>query len=313
MAVRNGMPFLPQTLASIEAQSYPHHRILVWDNGSTDGTVQELAKWIPSRLSGDIIAGNPLGLGASRAALVNAAQTELCAWSDAEDLSHPERIAKQVKFLREQPDAVLVGSQIETIDNEGRPHPQVWAAPTDDAEVRWATRWTPKNLQPSWLFRRGKVLQAGNYRDNKPIEDHDLLVRLSMLGRLANHPEVLLKYRRHAAGVTANVIDHFLQYRTCALLNADILFPGFPPEKAMYLWDRVAKTESTQPAKLSDLSLLKKAAESLADAVGADRAYFLHNEFYKNQSYHLKRRVMKSLGLGGVWHLRQKFAQAMRR
>jgi glycosyltransferase involved in cell wall biosynthesis len=305
MAVRNGMPFLPQTLASIEAQTYPHHSILVWDNGSTDGTLEELAKWIPSRLAGTVIGNNPLGLGASRAALVNLARTEFIVWHDADDLSHPERIAKQVSYLQENPDTVLVGSQIETIDDRGNPHPWSWEAPLDDAEIRWATRWTPKILTGASMFRRSKVIQAGNYRDTKPTEDHDLLVRLSLFGRMPNHPEALFKYRRHGAAITTNVADHFLQYRTCALLNANILFPGFSPERAMYLWDQVARLNSDQPAKPSDLFLLWRAAKALAAALGEDPSYFRSNAFFNEQEYHLKRRILQSLGLGSLWRFRQ--------
>jgi glycosyltransferase involved in cell wall biosynthesis len=40
LAVRNGMPFLPETLASIEAQTYRDWQVLAWDNGSADGTVE---------------------------------------------------------------------------------------------------------------------------------------------------------------------------------------------------------------------------------------------------------------------------------
>ncbi len=49
--VKDGMPYLPETLASIEAQTYRNWQILSWDNGSTDGTVAELHKWIPSRMA----------------------------------------------------------------------------------------------------------------------------------------------------------------------------------------------------------------------------------------------------------------------
>ena len=48
--VLNGMPYLRQTLASLEAQSFRDFVVLLWDNGSGDGTVAEAQKWIPARL-----------------------------------------------------------------------------------------------------------------------------------------------------------------------------------------------------------------------------------------------------------------------
>jgi glycosyltransferase involved in cell wall biosynthesis len=77
--VRNGMPYLPETLTSIENQTYQGWGVLVWDDGSTDGTMEELKKWIPHRLPGQIMSGAPLGVGGALAKLVEASQTEYCA------------------------------------------------------------------------------------------------------------------------------------------------------------------------------------------------------------------------------------------
>ena len=49
LPVKNGMPYLPETLASIAAQTCGDYQVLAWDNGSTDTTIEELRSWIPSR------------------------------------------------------------------------------------------------------------------------------------------------------------------------------------------------------------------------------------------------------------------------
>src|SRR5438270_212199 len=98
MPVKNGMPHLPATLQSIEAQTYQNWEVLVWDNGSTDGTLEELQRWIPSRLPGRIVSAEPLSLGTSLARLVEAAETELCARIDADDVNYRERLEKQEEF-----------------------------------------------------------------------------------------------------------------------------------------------------------------------------------------------------------------------
>lgn len=310
MVVKNGMPFLRQTLASLAGQTYPNAQILVWENGSTDGTLEELRRWIPAKLPGVIYTDRPLDLGASRAALINIAKTELCAWNDADDISHPERLAKQVSFLQKNPDAALVGAQVQLIDEQDRPLSTAWGAPIEDAEVRWATRWIPKNLTGASIVRRSKIIEAGNYRDNKPIEDHDMLIRLSLFGRLPNLPDTLLQYRRHSLSITANVDDHFHNFRRCAALNADILFPGIPGEKAMQIWNSVADVHSEEPASAQDLYLFNKSTRILAKALGEDPSYFRENAFFKDQLFHLKRRAVKTIGLGGIWRLRQKLVRA---
>lgn len=99
MSVRNGMPYVSETLASIAAQTYANHKILVWDDCSTDGTLEVLRKWVPDCIPGHIFAGHSLRLGPSLAFLVEQADTELCARIDADDISLPDRLEKQVAFL----------------------------------------------------------------------------------------------------------------------------------------------------------------------------------------------------------------------
>jgi glycosyltransferase involved in cell wall biosynthesis len=43
----NAMPYFPEALASLEAQTFRHFEVILWDNGSSDGTVEEARRWIP--------------------------------------------------------------------------------------------------------------------------------------------------------------------------------------------------------------------------------------------------------------------------
>lgn len=311
MPVRNGMPYLPETLASLESQTYTNHTLLVWDNGSTDGTLDELKRWIPSRLQGRVIADRPLGLGASLAALVETAQTEFCARTDADDLSVPNRLEKQLAYLQSDPDAAAVGTQVDFIDEDSRLMPDPWIFPTDDAEIRWGTRWRPLNLHGTFLFRRDKVLEAGNYRDCKPMEDHDILIRLSRVGHLPNLPDRLYQWRRHSRSVTTQIPDHHDYHRECARINGDILFPGVPAANAMRLWDLLYHANKAEPASLSDLRLLNRAAKALAKALGEEEHYFMRNAFFLEQRYHLRQRCMEALGLRPVLNLKRRLQAAI--
>lgn len=310
MPVRNGMPYLPLTLASIQAQTYPHHRLLVWDNGSSDGTVEELKRWIPARLKGDVITGRPLSLGASLAALVEAARTEFCARVDADDISVPERLAKQIEFLRVDSQACAVGSQVDFIDSEGRLLDGAWVLPTDDAEIRWGTRWRPLSLHATFLFRRSKVLEAGNYRAHSPVEDHDLLIRLGMTGRLPNLPEKLYRWRRHSGSVTCQIPDHHEYHREAALMNIGILFPPLKRKQALRLWDVLYAYSEPGSARITDLRLLRYAARGLAKAVGENATYFEGTKLYCEQRWHLRQRCLNAMGLRPLVLLKRKLQSA---
>ena len=58
--ILNAMPYLTEALASLEAQTFRSFEVCLWDNGSTDGSVEEAQRWIPGRLRGRVVCGNPL-------------------------------------------------------------------------------------------------------------------------------------------------------------------------------------------------------------------------------------------------------------
>ncbi|MBA2380074.1 MAG: glycosyltransferase [Blastocatellia bacterium] len=279
------MPYIRETLASIYDQTYRDWEIIVWDNGSTDGTLEELKKWIPGKLPGKIVRDRPLSLGRSLAALVEMASTDLCARIDADDLCHPERLEKQVAFMRENPQVGLLGTRFERVDPEGKPLSLVLNSPYDDADLRWNLRWGNGICHPSVMFRRSAVLAAGNYHDCMPYEDYDLWLRMSTITEVGLVPEVLLKYRIVPTGVMGGgSIDPKPAINKGAGKNASILFGDMDPSAALKIRNRVAHDrQNTEPAKLRHLIDHRRAAASAALSVGKPPSYFRNTDLYLEQ------------------------------
>jgi glycosyltransferase involved in cell wall biosynthesis len=202
LPVKNGMPYLTEALASIEAQTFDDWEVLAWDNGSTDGTVEELRTWIPARLPGRIVAGYQLGLGASLRELVLLAETKLCARMDADDVNMPDRLRTQVEFLHAHPDIAVIGTQALLLDQDGRECGPLYRLPATHQDIVNALLWGHVFWHPSVMFRREAVLQAGNYRD-VAMEDFDLWMRMALCHRLANLEADLLQFRLHDQSTTA--------------------------------------------------------------------------------------------------------------
>ena len=203
LPVKNGMPFLPETLASIEAQTYRDWEILAWDNGSTDRTVEELQKWIPSRLPGRVITGQPLSLANSLAEMVKQCKTEFCARIDADDVNVPERLSTQVAFLLAHSEVAVVGSQINRLDKHGVNQGRDIPLPVYHDDIVLFMLASCGLSHPTVLFRRSAVLQVGNYRESVGhAEDYDLWLRVAVHHRLANFPMPLLYYRVHDKSCT---------------------------------------------------------------------------------------------------------------
>ena len=242
LPVKNGMPFLPETLASIQAQTYRDWEILAWDNGSTDGTIEELRRWIPARLPGRIVTDRPLGLGASLAQMVLHCETELCARIDADDINIPERLERQVAFLCAHSDVAAVGSQMSLIDKHGNCRGEAGALPLRHSDIVHFNLHGNGMAHPTVLFRRSAVLEAGNYRDVGPInvEDYDLWLRMSAQHQLANLDVPLLRYRIHDRSVTQIAIaqNKLIDAMNARFYEQALLVYGFPEDEARMLRER---------------------------------------------------------------------------
>ncbi len=301
------MPFLRETLASVAAQTYRNQKLLVWDDCSDDGSLEELQRWIPERIPGRIFSGRSMRLGPSLAFLVEQADTELCARIDGDDIALPHRLQSQVDYLRAHPQVGILGSRVQTIDENNR-EIELWNYPIEDAELRWIMRWTVQILHPTLLFRKSVILQAGNYPDFK-VEDSALWIRCCPLTEIHNLPDVLLLYRRTQNSQTGAIEDWMPLNRSVATYCASFLFPGIGnPQHAMELWEATHQWQTHLPVKFQYLRELKKAAVLLARQSGKPDSYFQNTPTYRLQRYHLKRRLLENCGLGFLVRLRARVA-----
>lgn len=302
MPVRNAMPYLRQTLASVLAQSYPALRLIVWDNGSTDGTVAELQRWVPTRVPGRVITGKPLPLGRCRAALVELAETELCAWFDADDVYAADRVEAQVNAIQRQPDAALVSGAMRIIDRDGKPTGEVRRGPTGDAETRWALRFSNPIAQPASMFRRSAVLNAGNYPDVPGEEDYEMWLALSLRSRLVCMQQVVMDYRVH----DSNITHRFNEQREQHLADRrrrlhHLLLPGFGLDETQRLYESLCPHRLV-PVTRDDIDRLERAAQAVARASGIEDEQIRATDLFRSQRLNLRTRLLKQrVGMRQVW------------
>lgn len=199
MPVYNARRYLRQAVGSILGQSFADFELVAVDDGSTDDSLAILREYqAADRRIQTVTRPNTGIVGALNDALATA-RGEFVARMDSDDIAAPHRFGRQVAFLREHPDHVLVGSQVMLIDPDGAP-----LCPKRDTEytherIDWAhlhQRWPL--VHPSVMMRREAVNAVGGYRtEYQTLEDLDLFLRLGEIGRLASLPEVLLYYRLH--------------------------------------------------------------------------------------------------------------------
>jgi hypothetical protein len=197
MPARNVERYLDASVESMLRQSFADFELVAFDDGSTDGTAARLEAWAARDARLRVVrSSRPLGLVGSSNAAVRASRAPLVARMDADDVSHPDRLRRQMALLAMRPDVVLVGTLFEGIDAAGR-------------RVRSRDRWRLLRRSPfapfphgSILFRREAFEAAGGYHDGSEFwEDLSLYRRLAARGRVLVIPEALYQYRFHATNV----------------------------------------------------------------------------------------------------------------
>ena len=207
LPVYNGSPYFRAAVDSVLAQTFEDFECLILDDGSTDDSAQ-IADELASRDARvRVIHSENRGLVASLNTLVEAARGEFIARMDADDLCMPTRLERQVEFLRRHPDTVCVGSSYWMMDEAGRTITQI-LPPLDDASIQdQALRGHSTISHPSAMLRTAALRRLGGYRAAYfPAEDLDLWLRLGELGRLANLPQPLIRYRVHAGSISARAV-----------------------------------------------------------------------------------------------------------
>jgi glycosyltransferase involved in cell wall biosynthesis len=200
----DGEAYIREAVDSVLAQTHRDFELLILDDGSRDGSlaiVQDFARRDP-RVR--VIARENRGLTATLNELLAAADGELVARMDADDVCLPDRFARQIAFLAEHPEVVCVGGDAEMIDEQGR-FLTVLRLPEDDAEIqRQALVGYAPLFHPAAMIRRRVLVAIGGYRKEYwPAEDLDLWLRLGEAGALANLPGPVLRYRLHADSISA--------------------------------------------------------------------------------------------------------------
>jgi glycosyltransferase involved in cell wall biosynthesis len=201
--ILNAMPYLTEALASLDAQTFKDFEVCLWDNGSADGSAEEARRWIPARLKGRVVSGNPLPLHECLAQMVQDARTEFIARMDGDDVCLPERFEKQIQYLNQNPDVAVLGAQCLPIDARGIQLDEQLHFPESFVGILSKFMIGNAVLHPSVCFRKSSILEAGNYKlYEKPCEDLDLWLRVASVYEIRSLPDPLLKYRLHESSVT---------------------------------------------------------------------------------------------------------------
>ena len=204
MSVYNGEQFLASAIESILAQSLTDFEFLILDDGSSDGSWSILQDYAGRDDRIRLIRRENKGLIVSLNELIAAATAPLLARMDCDDISMPDRFARQVAFLEANPDYGVVGSQRFNIDEQGQQLPMAGPDYALDHQQFLSNIGKESLLcHSSVMMRRDLVRAVGGYHAAfRHCEDFDLWLRLSNLTKLCSMSEKLVCYRHSADQVS---------------------------------------------------------------------------------------------------------------
>mgnify|MGYP001210695719 CR=1 FL=1 len=229
MPVFNATPYLSQAIESVLNQTLTNFEFIIIDDHSTDDS-WKIIKSYARRDSRIRIFRNRLNLGVSTTSniAISLARCKYLARMDADDISTPDRLEKQYKYLKSNPNTIVVGGQCTIIDEENRVI-GFKKFPTNTSDINDMLFWAVP-IQQGYLMVNRSLLPK-NYlwysASKTSAEEVDLYFQLSQSGRLANLKDNLYFYRQVDNSLSRqnpkNTFYLTLQSRLTALNN------GFKP------------------------------------------------------------------------------------
>lgn len=201
MSTYNRENTIKYTIDSVLNQSFGDFEFIIVDDASTDSTEEIIKSYDDDRI---LYLKNHKNCGCSFNYHVchNIAKGKYVVHIDDDDVSLRERIAKQVVFMDENPDITLSGTYIETFGENKRPS---WVFYSEPKILDIVMNLYNPICHSSVIYRKSYLDEHFiNYDVRKKCsQDYDLYKQIVLSGgKIANLPEILIKYRMHKNRIT---------------------------------------------------------------------------------------------------------------
>ena len=199
--VHNGRAFVTEAVSAALAQTHPSVEVVVWDDGSTDGSLDVArdaaggdgrARFFRSERRRGLTATLNLAVAETTGTYVGSA--------DADDRLHPGAVAATAAALDRSPGVGLAYTRHREIDAAGLP---------GRVGPRAEVPFDPNRLLIDFmvfhfrLFRRSLFDRLGGFDESYACaQDYDFVLRASEAARVERVPEVLYDYRLHGGSVS---------------------------------------------------------------------------------------------------------------
>lgn len=196
LPVYNAESYVAEAIESILNQTYKNFEFIIVNDGSSDRSEEAILSISDERIRYYRNEVN-LGLIGTLNKSISLSSGKYLARMDNDDISMPERLAKQVAFLEAHPEVGVLGTAFYNIDKAGEIFSET-AFPSCHQLLCWSLCFFSPLAHPTVMMRRELVQREGGYKEGMVhCEDYDFWYRLSSKTKLSNLQEVLFKLRKH--------------------------------------------------------------------------------------------------------------------
>lgn len=259
--------FLRESIESILNQTYQDFELIIIDDGSSNDIYKIIESYQDRRIR---FYKNEINLGVAktRNKLLELAEGEYVAFQDSDDISLPNRLAKQVEFLNSNKEISILGCDIETIPNKKKlkkiSNPKILDFLGGCAVANGSVMLRLEDLKKHKLKYNETCVTS---------EDYELWSRAIKYLYFENLQEVLYKYREnpnslvHTKGNFGKEIDTKIKQNLLNYLSGD--------------------------EKLKEKIINLVSSHFIKKATFAERLFSIRNEWYGARKY----KIIQILGI----------------
>lgn len=211
LPVYNGAPYLAASIDSILSQTWQDFELIIINDGSRDASAEIIRGYSDPRIR--YFEQDNIGLAATLNRGIGLARGQYIARQDQDDISLPQRFARQIAYMANHPECGLIGTWAEIWSECSRTGRSL-RHPPDNLHLQFSLVFDNPFVHSSVLLRREVFDVVGGYsteRLRQPPEDYELWSRVARQFEVANIPECLLIYREVPASMSRDTSNSFVE------------------------------------------------------------------------------------------------------